>query len=201
MDAIIMAGGRGTRLDMDEKPIINLCGKPLICYVIDALKKATLIKNIIVAVSPFTPKTASFISEYYNDVKITMTSGENFVGDMINAVENSGVKGKVMIIMSDLPLITSELIDFIINKYELCGKPALSVHVPISICKKLNVRPGTVFHKNGELIVPIGINILDGLNINEEQADYNLVLEREEIAINVNTHYEILLCEKLLKIK
>jgi len=37
MDALVMAGGKGARLGKDEKPLTNLCGKPLIQYVLEAL--------------------------------------------------------------------------------------------------------------------------------------------------------------------
>ena len=55
MDAIIMAGGLGSRLGMGEKPCVNILHKPLITYVIDALQEASGIDKIYVAVSPATP--------------------------------------------------------------------------------------------------------------------------------------------------
>ncbi|MGP8319395.1 MAG: hypothetical protein ACT6FD_01180 [Methanosarcinaceae archaeon] len=42
------------------------------------------------------------------------------------------------------------------------------VHVPISICRSLGIKPDTVFNRNGNLIDPTGINILDGNNIQQE---------------------------------
>ncbi len=39
--ALIMAGGKGTRMDSDtEKPLIKLFGIPMIQYVIDALSNS-----------------------------------------------------------------------------------------------------------------------------------------------------------------
>ena len=118
---------------------------------------------------------------------------------MIYAVETAETVGPVMIIMSDLPLINSELIDSIIERYTKEGKPALSVYVPINICKGTGIRPDTVFNKEGKLIVPVGINILDSSKIRSEQEDFNLILDNPKLAINVNTVKDLQRCKDLLQ--
>lgn len=199
MDVVIMAGGRGTRLGMGEKPCVQLLGHPLISYVIDALEKAENIDQVYVAVSHATPDTETYIlNKYQGQVKVIKTAGGDYVGDMVCAVENAGIKEPVMIIMSDLALITPELIDKIIDEYRKCGKPALSVHVPISVCKKLGIRPDTVFHRDGNLIVPTGVNILDGKYIRQEQDDYNLIMDNPELALNINTPDDLERCKNKL---
>ena len=146
MDAIVMAGGFGQRLGMGEKPCVELLGKPLIAYVIDTLRAAKGIDRVFVAVSPVTPKTEIMIQERYKgEVRVIRTFGGNYVGDMIHAVETAGTTGPVMIIMSDLPLINPELIDLVIEKYREEGKPALSVYVPINVCKGAG-SAGRIFH-------------------------------------------------------
>jgi adenosylcobinamide-phosphate guanylyltransferase len=191
MDAIVMAGGLGQRLGMGEKPCVELLGKPLISYVIDTLMATKNIDHVFVAVSTATPKTEIMIQEYYKgEIQVIRTFGGNYVGDMIYAVE-----------MSDLPLIHSELIDSIIEKYWEAEKPALSVYVPINICKGVGITPGTVFNKDGKLIVPTGINILDSSQIKNEQEDFNLILENPKLAINVNTVQDLQRCKNLLQCK
>jgi adenosylcobinamide-phosphate guanylyltransferase len=200
MDAIVMAGGFGQRLGMGEKPCVQLLGKPLIAYVIDTLRATQNIDRVFVAVSPVTPKTEIMIQERYKgEVRVIRTFGGNYVGDMIHAVETAQTVGPVMIIMSDLPLIDPELIDSIIGKYKEEGKPALSVYVPINICKGAGIRPDTVFNKDGKLIVPTGINILDSSQIRNEQEDFNLILDNPKLAINVNTVKDLQRCRDLLQ--
>ncbi len=46
--ALILAGGRGSRLGYQEKALIDINNKPLISYVIEALKK--VVDNIIISV-------------------------------------------------------------------------------------------------------------------------------------------------------
>jgi adenosylcobinamide-phosphate guanylyltransferase len=200
MDAIVMAGGFGQRLRMGEKPCVELLGKPLISYVIDTLRAAKEIDRVFVAVSPVTPKTEIMLQERYKgEVRVIRTFGGNYVGDMIFAVETAQTTGPVMVIMSDLPLINSELIDFVIENYREAGTPALSVYVPINVCKGIGIRPDTVFNKDGKLIVPVGINILDGSQIRNEQEDFNLILDNPKLAINVNTVEDLQRCKDLLQ--
>jgi adenosylcobinamide-phosphate guanylyltransferase len=200
MDAIVMAGGFGQRLGMGEKPCVELLGKPLIAYVIDILRAAKGIDRVFVAVSPVTPKTEIMIQERYKgEIRVIRTFGGNYVGDMIHAVETAGTAGPVMIIMSDLPLINPELIDSIIERYKEEGKPALSVYIPINTCKGAGIMPDTVFNKDGKLIVPAGINILDSSQIRNEQEDFNLILDNPRLAINVNTVKDLQRCRDLLQ--
>jgi adenosylcobinamide-phosphate guanylyltransferase len=194
-----MAGGQGLRLGMGEKPCVELLGKPLISYVIDSLEKSSHIERIFVAVSPSTPATEEFVREKYGDhIQAVSTAGDNYVGDMVYAVESSGIEGPVMIIMSDLPLVTSELLYSIIDAYEECAEESMSVFIPLSLCSEVGIRPDTVFNWGGKLIVPAGINILDGKHINEEQKYHNYMLEDPEIALNINTAEDLKRCKNIL---
>ncbi|ABE52967.1 NTP:adenosylcobinamide-phosphate nucleotidyltransferase [Methanococcoides burtonii DSM 6242] len=194
-----MAGGQGLRLGMGEKPCVELLGKPLISYVIDSLERSSYIERIFVAVSPSTPATEELVNEKYGDhIQAIYTNGDNYVGDMVYAVESSNIQEPVMIIMSDLPMVTPKLIDSIIEAYRDCGSSSMSVFVPISLCKKVGIRPDTVFNWKGNLIVPAGINILDGKFINEEQEYHNYILDDPEVALNINTVDDMKQCEDLL---
>ncbi|CAD6492407.1 MAG: Adenosylcobinamide-phosphate guanylyltransferase [Candidatus Argoarchaeum ethanivorans] len=201
MDAFIMAGGRGTRLNKGEKPLLRLLGKPLITYSIDVLKKTSLINQFFIITSSNTPGTTNWLAKYYPEIPVIKTPGEGYVPDMVNAVKKSGVKGALLVIMSDLPLITPTLIERIIHIYKEKGTDALSVHLPIDICKKFGQRPDTVFHKDCELIVPVGINILNVDKIDSEQEDYNYLLDETNMILNVNTIEDYYICKEILNQK
>lgn len=200
MDAIIMAGGLGSRLGMGEKPCVTLLDKPLITYVIDALHEASGIDKVFVAVSPATPLTQSFLQKKYNgEVRTIMTGGGNYVGDMIYAVKEAGIYSPVLIIMADLPLLKGKHIDYVIEEYKKCGKPAMSVFSPLSVCKGLCVRPDTVFNWAGELIVPCGVNIIDGSNIEQEQEYESLVSQESAFALNINRVEDLQKCKEIIE--
>src|SRR5512143_3534413 len=62
--ALVMAGGKGTRMKLaEEKPLIKVCNKPVIQYVLSALKDAKKIDRVIVATTNHTPKTTNFMKE------------------------------------------------------------------------------------------------------------------------------------------
>jgi adenosylcobinamide-phosphate guanylyltransferase len=201
MDAVVMAGGMGKRLGIDEKPLTLILDRPMISYVLEALLGSKNIERIFVATSQRVEKTELWLLDFVknqNHVSIIRTKGDGFVNDMVSAVEEVKITGSVLITMADLPLITSTLIDRIIEKYHDINTPALSVHMGLDAFTRLGLRPGTVFHKNGGFIVPCGINILDAQRIREEQEDYNLILDDEELVLNVNTGEDLEICKRYL---
>jgi len=191
-----MAGGRGSRLKMGEKPLVNLFGRPLIDYVVLALEES-LVDRIFISTTENVPSTRKWAEE--RDLYVLETGSYGYVPDMIEAVIKSGVKDPIMVIMADLPLITPEIIDQIIEVYNERPEPALSTHTPLSLHSRLGRRPDSLFNYRGQLIVPAGINVLSGAEIEMEQEDFHLILERMELAVNVNVPEDLMLCEKIMQ--
>ena len=191
-----MAGGRGSRLKMGEKPLVTLFGRPLIDYVALALEDSS-VDRIFVATTENVPRTQKWAME--RGLTVMETGGYGYVADMIEAVKTAEVTDPIMIIMADLPLVTSDLIDEIIEVYEGRPEPALSTHTPLDLHSRLGRRPDSLFNYQGRLIVPAGINVLDGTEIEKEQEDFHLILERIELAVNVNVAGDLMLCEKIMQ--
>jgi adenosylcobinamide-phosphate guanylyltransferase len=191
-----MAGGRGSRLKMGEKPLVTLFGRPLIDYVALALEDSS-VDRIFVATTENVPRTQKWAIE--RGLTVMETGGYGYVADMIEAVKTAEVTDPIMIIMADLPLVTSDLIDEIIEVYEGRPEPALSTHTPLDLHSRLGRRPDSLFNYQGRLIVPAGINVLDGAEIEKEQEDFHLILERIELAVNVNVAGDLMLCEKIMQ--
>ncbi len=191
-----MAGGRGSRLKMGEKPLAKLFGRPLIDYVALALEDSS-VDRIFVATTENVPHTRKWAIE--RGLLVVETGGYGYVADMIEAVKKAEVNDPLMIIMADLPLVSSDLIDEIIDVYG--GRPeiALSTHTPLDLHSRLGRRPDSLFNYRGRLIVPAGINVLRGAEIEKEQEDFHLILERIELAVNVNVAEDLMLCEKIMK--
>ncbi len=197
---MIMAGGMGSRLGFNaEKPLLEINGRKMISYVIDALLEAS-IDEIFAAVSPRTPETRDYLIANYSDtVKIIEAPGTGYVSDYIFAAEKLGIKEPFLLVMADLPLITGDIIKEILEVYRKASKPALAVYVPLSIYKELGLKPGTVFKKMNRLLVPGGVNILHGALIRDEQDEYVLITRRKELAINVNTLDDLKFVEKYVE--
>ncbi len=196
--ALVMAGGKGTRMRLaEEKPLIKVCGKPVIEYVIAALKNAKNIDSIVVAVTDCTPNTAKYLNHF--QVKIIETPGKDYVSDMGYASQNLKL-GVFLAIAADLPLVTSQALDAIVERYERCGKPALTVAVPIKTKTKLGMSIEYSFKMDDKDVVPVGINVIDGhKRYGDEWLDQDIfLLDLPELAVNINTIKELQLAERLL---
>jgi len=176
--------------------MVTIFGRKLIEYVALALEESS-VENIYVATTENVPLTRAWALDW--NLSVVDTPGMGFVPDMISAVKGAMVTDPIMIIMADLPLITSELIDTIIEVYEDRPEPALSTHTPLDLHSRLGRRPDSLFNYRGQLIVPSGINVLDGGEIEREQEDYHLIMERIELAVNVNEAEDLRLCERILQ--
>ena len=192
----MMAGGRGSRLKMGEKPLVKLFGRPLIDYVTLALDDSS-VDRIFVSTTENVPQTREWAIE--RGLAVVETGSYGYVADMIEAVQKAGVTDPIMIIMADLPLVTPDLIDEIIDVYESRPEPALSTHTPLELHSRLDRRPDSLFNYHGRLIVPAGINVLNGAEIEKEQEDFHLIMERIELAVNVNVPGDLKLCERIMQ--
>ena len=195
MFALIMAGGKGTRMGLsEEKPLVHVGGKPAIARVIESLLAARKVDSVVVAVTDFVPKTAVFVSKF--PVKVVKTPGKDYIFDMQYVVRKLGLE-HVLTVAADLPLITSEIIDSVAEGYEGCGKPALAVVVPKETKKKLGMGEEYAFILGDKLVVPTGINVIDGRRIDEEELEQEFYIsERKELAININTLEELKVAER-----
>jgi adenosylcobinamide-phosphate guanylyltransferase len=196
--ALVMAGGKGTRMCLaEEKPLVKICGKPVIQYVIAALENAKKIDSIIVAVTSCTPNTAKYLSQF--PVKVVETPGKDYVSDMGYASQNLKL-GVFLAIAADLPLVTSQVLDCIVERYEHCGKPALTVAVPLKTKTKLGMSIEYSFKMDDKDVVPVGINVIDGQKrYGDEWLDQDIfLLDLPELAVNINTIQELNLAKRLL---
>lgn len=193
--AVVMAGGKGKRMEVcEEKPLLKVGAKPVIEHVLTALLNAKRVSRVVVAVSRSTSKTANFVRKF--PVTVVETPGEGYIQDMQFVIKKLGLN-IVLAVVSDLPLITGVIIDDVLKQYEDCRKPALTVAVPIETKNKLGLGVEYAFEAENKKVVPTGINIIDGKLIDDgwmEQEVY--VLNREEIAINVNTLQDLQLAEQ-----
>ena len=195
MRALIMAGGAGSRLARGEKPLILLNGEPMIRPVIDAFSSAGC--EPVVVVSPKTPMTANWCRA--QDITLVRSPGDGYIGDMISAVRQLEEARPVIVSVSDIPGITAGIISTILDRYDECGKDALSAWVPATLVK--SCRGGMPYREmiGGVEACPAGVNILRGDLIGEEQDECTILLDEPLLAMNVNTRDDLLRTEQYLR--
>ncbi|MBQ6351461.1 MAG: NTP transferase domain-containing protein [Methanobrevibacter sp.] len=193
--AVLMAGGRGTRLEVPcEKPLFKLRDKPLIKYVIDNLKESKLIDKIVIAVSHHTRETTLYLNSLDEEFQILDTSGDDYLTDLsyiLDYFEKKSSEDTLLFINADLPFISTETIDYVLDYYSRSLKDALSTLVPVEIFKDLGLNYSYEF--NG--YVPSGLNVLRSVNIVQEEDQ--LVIPKRELALNINTLLDSKVAEKL----
>ncbi len=188
--ALVMAGGKGTRLKLDqEKPLLEVGSKAVVELVLDALNAAKHVDHVVVAVSRNTPQTIQHLQTV--PVKTIQTPGKEYVSDMGFAVKKLKLQ-TVLAVAADLPLLTGEVVDDIVGRFFQSGKPALAVAVSQSLREKLGLGAGYSFDWQGNRVEYAGINVLDGSRIDDPEIDQETyVLDRLEVAVNINTVEEL----------
>jgi adenosylcobinamide-phosphate guanylyltransferase len=183
MHALIMAGGAGTRLNLGEKPLIGIGGRPMIAHVIDAFTRAGC--RVSVAASSRTPMTINWCRA--QGIPWYRTEGTGYVEDMVAVVHELEEESPIFVSVSDIPCITPDIIRSIRGSYEECSTDALSVWVPSALVK--TCRGGMPYREeiNGIEACPAGINILRSDRIDVEQEETALLLDEPRLALNVNT--------------
>lgn len=192
LDALIMAGGRGSRLGTkEEKPLLIFEGKPLIEHVLRALKNSQYVDKIFVVTSKNTQKTEQ---EMRKKVSVLRAPGKGYVEDMLFALKELQL-GKTLVVSTDLPLLSPEDIDWAAEEYFRQKKASLAIFVPEEIFKKYRLLPSVII--NG--CVPAGVNFVNGKNLSGSEA--RLVSEKLQFALNINTPRDLKTAKSISKKK
>lgn len=197
--ALIMAGGKGTRFKAEvEKPLAQFLGKPLIQWVIEAVKSSWLISTFYIVTSPYTPETENkCLREGLNVIR---TAGIDYHSDLKQAIIEKRLYQPVMVVSSDLPALTGAFLDNVISRYAGCGKPALTVLVPLRKCREIGITASSLCEYGGSTYAVSGVNIIDGAKIFHEEMDQEVfIYDGLEAAVNINSLEDLKNAEEHLK--
>ncbi|NYT07182.1 MAG: NTP transferase domain-containing protein [Methanomicrobiales archaeon] len=195
MLALILAGGGGTRLDLGEKPLVTIRGKPMIEYVIDAFTAEG--HDIVVVLSGKTPFTRNWCSA--RGIPCLTASGAGYIEDIAEAVGILGITGPFFTCVADLPCLRPEIIGEIVSRYQESGKEACSVWVPRDLAGTSGCRSSYAGTVSGIAACPAGINILRGDLIERPQDELLLLIPDRSLAFNINTREDLALIRTLVR--
>ena len=175
--------------DSQEKPLLQVNDEPMVRLVIEALKGASLVDRIVIAVTDITRNTKDTVREL--GAEVIETSGEGYEQDMQQAIRTLGLKD-VVVVAADLPFLASRTVDDAIRGYFSAGKPALTVAAPVELYEKSGLEASYTFDYEGRKLVPVGLNVINGTRINEGRLDETvLVVEDRDLIFNVNTQADL----------
>jgi adenosylcobinamide-phosphate guanylyltransferase len=202
--AVVMCGGKASRMQQKaiEKPLLKLDGIPMVERVILALVCSKRFDRIVAAVSLNTPKTKALLKS--KGIDTIETAGEGYSNDLSFILSELRPQ-RVMVVPSDIPLLTSQLVSEILDvvdnnnsssfssRYEI--ESAISIILEKSFVEAIGAKPSVVLDQ----YCHSGITIFNTMNVGTEPVEeHYLIMNRKEIALNVNTKEELELAKKLL---
>lgn len=186
MLALIMAGGEGNRLNLGEKPLVSVGGKPMIAQVIGAFR--TYGSNVVVVTSRKTPMTRNWCR--VSGIDMISTEGQGYIEDMVSAVTELDENEPLFVSVSDIPCLTAGIVEMIHTAYQNSGKDACSTWVPLTLVRSRQEIRYTE-QVQGVAAFPAGVNILRGDRIREPQEEFRLLLQEPRLAHNINTRADL----------
>jgi adenosylcobinamide-phosphate guanylyltransferase len=177
-----------------EKPLLKVDGVAMVERVISALASSDRFDRIVAAVSPNTPETNKFLKS--KGIEAIETAGEGYSQDLSYLLSILKPQ-KVVAVPGDIPLLNSQIVNEIINTIDDLQEqePAISIILEKGFVEGIGVKPSIILNQ----YCHSGITIFNTMDVGAEPVEERyLVMNRKEIALNVNTKEELELAEKLL---
>ena len=189
MISLIMAGGKGTRMDTKQEKLLLEYKKPVIMHVVDALKNSNCFSRIIAATSSNSPETEKILRQ--SGVEIISTSGKDFVSDLNFVLRQ--LDDSVFITSGDLPLLDDEIIKQIVENYD-SKNIWTSIVTTNTFLNSIGIKSEYTTETKEHAFS--GISLVNASQINDlQQIEENLVvIDDKRIGLNINTKddYELL---------
>ena len=189
MIGLIMAGGKGTRMNSNQEKLLLKYKKPVILHVLDALRNSNCFSKIIAATSSNSPETEKLLQE--SEIEVISTSGKDFVTDL-NLVLTQ-LQDSVFVTSGDIPLLDEKIIKEIVDNYD-SKNVWTSIMITQTFLNSLGIK--SEYKSENEKYVFSGISLVNAEKINDIESikETFLVIDDKRIGFNLNTEddYELL---------
>ena len=185
MIALVMAGGKGTRMNSSEEKLLLEYKKPVVFHVIDALKNSNCFTKVIAATSSNSPNTKNILEQ--KGVETFETKGEGYSKDLNSVLQ--GIEDNVFVTSGDLPFLDQDIIQSMIEKFNV-ENIWTSFLVSTKFLNSLGMESDIVIKHEETDCAYTGISIINARKItdlNEIEQDY-VILDDKRIAFNLNTN-------------
>ena len=190
MIGLVMAGGKGTRMNTSNEKLLLEYKKPIIFQVIDALKNSHCFSKVIVATSPNSPDTKHALEK--DDIETLPTPGNGYANDLNFLLQK--LDGFVFVVSGDLPLLDEEIIQDMINfNSEYTWSSFL---VSKKFLNSLGLESNLLVKYDNTECVYTGVSVINAGKIKDLSLvnENYIILDDKRIAFNLNTKedYELL---------
>ena len=191
MIGLIMAGGKGTRMNLDTEKLLLKYKKPVIIHVVDSLNDSKCFSQILALTSSNSPNTKKLLQE--NNIEGFDTNGIGYVEDLTLVLQSRN--DSILVTSGDLPLLDEEIIRKIVKNYNP-EKTWTSILVTTKFLTTLGLESNYSILHNNQKCNYTGISLINSNKINSsENLDENyIIIDDKRIAFNLNTKkdYELL---------
>ena len=184
MIGIVMAGGKGTRMNLDDEKLLLEFKKPVILQVVDSLKHSNCFSKIITVTSPNSPKTKKLLQE--NNIETFDTLGIDYVNDLNSILKT--IDDDVLVTSGDLPLLDKKIIQKIVHQYNP-QKVWTSILVSSNFLSSIGIESEYFVNFSNQKCHYSGISLVNSTKITSlENLDENyIIIDDKRIAFNLNT--------------
>ena len=204
MIAALMCGGRGTRMDTvieTEKPMLKLRGVTMIERVLRALVEFGQFEKIVAISSIHTPKTTVFLRNHYSSaglIDVVETNGISYSKDL-SIIVHKFEPSRVFVVSADLPLLNKKIVQDIAVK-SMPNFPCVSVLLEKLFVERIGIEPSITIVIGRKEYSHSGITILDSSKVNRDSIleEHYIVMNKRELAVNVNSTRELEIAEAML---
>lgn len=117
MDAVVTAGGIPKPDELlypytqgKPKALLDICGKPMVQWVLDALSDSERVENVVLI--GLTEESGVTCGKPMTFIPNRITMIENILGGIHKILEINPAATRVVVVSSDIPAITSEMVDW-----------------------------------------------------------------------------------------
>ena len=189
MIGLIMAGGKGARMNLKQEKLLLEYKKPVIMHVVDALKNSNCFSRIIAATSSNSPETEKILQQ--SGIETISTSGTDFSSDLNSVLKQ--LDDSVFVTSGDLPLLDDKIIKQIVENYNSNNVWA-SIVLRNSFLDSIGIK--SEYTTQNKEYVFSGISLVNASKINnlESIEESFVVIDDKRIGLNINTKddYELL---------
>ena len=192
MISLVMAGGKGTRMNLDDEKLLLQYKKPVIFHVVDSLKNSNCFSKILAITSSNSPKTKKLLQE--NNIETFDTPGIGYVEDLNSVLQT--INEPVLVTSGDLPLLDKDAIQKIVNQYD-----SRNIWTSILITNKflttLGIESDYSINFDNQACHYTGISLVNSEKIHtlENLEENYIIIDDKRIAFNLNTKQDYdLLC-------
>ncbi len=187
MIGIVMAGGKGTRMNLDKEKLLLEYKKPIIFHVLDSLKDSNSFSKILAITSKNSPKTKKILEK--NNFEVFDTSGIGYVEDLNSVLQT--INESVFVTPGDLPLLDRETIQKIVCLYD-SKKIWVSILVTKDFLTSLGLRSDYSVNYDDQICHYTGISLINSAKIDslENLTENYIVIDDKRIAFNLNSKHD-----------